>query len=466
MVTRNTGNSSRDGAWSTFFEHFESFDRQRKNQKYIGLNDYSLLGSVLRFSDEVRLHSRFLFSMLNPAGQHFRNSAFGEAFMLALGYPDWLDWSKVRVFREYNYVDIYLTDGKRHVLVENKLNANDQHGQVRRYIDWVRAVNDEREMPTESDDILFVYLSNGRAAPTRTSLHPYKICASPSGLYVVDEGQRKLARFVNAHYRHHVLSWISTCLDVVRDITNLHNAFTEYRLVVERVTKTYKSRVMSLEAFLLEDSQELDSRSRIRHALEIAKKIPLIKANWLASMFEEGLINLLGEDIDKGLLAPITAGDGKELERFQFARQHADLFFAEKIGRDVKDKGRFWRILAGPLSNSVALAVLFGARNLHIGVLPVRVSGVGVVELDKSQGINEFKLVLANQVFEFRRHAPINKVLPGLVSWAVPLEDEIENLARFPGSRQETVTKGLLEHILHGSASLARQPKMEHEGLS
>jgi hypothetical protein len=43
----------------------------------------------------------------------------------------------------------------------------------------------------------------------------------------------------------------------------------------------------------------LDSRSRIRHALEIAKKIPLIKANWLASMFEEGLINLLGEDIDK-----------------------------------------------------------------------------------------------------------------------------------------------------------------------
>ncbi|WP_341766213.1 PD-(D/E)XK nuclease family protein [Burkholderia vietnamiensis] len=135
-------------------------------------------------SDEVRLHSRFLFSMLNPAGQHFRNSAFGEAFMLALGYPDWLDWSKVRVFREYNYVDIYLTDGKRHVLVENKLNANDQHGQVRRYIDWVRAVNDEREMPTESDDILFVYLSNGRAAPTRTSLHPYKICASPSGLYV------------------------------------------------------------------------------------------------------------------------------------------------------------------------------------------------------------------------------------------------------------------------------------------
>jgi hypothetical protein len=450
MAIQDAENSLRkdDGGWSIFFGHYERFDKQRKHQKGSGLNDYSLLGSLLRISDEVRLHSRFLFSMLNPDGPHFRDSVFGEAFMSVLGRTDWLDWCKVRVYREHNSVDLYLTDGKRHVLVENKLNASDQHGQVRRYIDWVRRVSEERETPADPDDVLFVYLSNGRPGPTRASLHPYEICASPVGAYVVDGEQQKLARFMNAHYHKHIVSWISTCLASVHDIENLRNAFMEYRLVVQRITKTYKSRVMNLEAFLLEDSAQMDSRSRIRHAFEIARKLPGIKTSWLENMFEEGLDRLLQEQVSKNQLVPIAACDSVDLAPFRFERRHARLFFAERGSRDGKNKGRFWRVVSGPSSNAVALAVLFGASNLHIGLLPIRVGSSSAVELDPSRNIDEFNLASDGQFFELKRHTPINKVFPGLVSWTDPLDEEIENLATLEGSPQAFIVKALLERVL------------------
>ncbi|BAN27553.1 putative uncharacterized protein (plasmid) [Caballeronia insecticola] len=454
--------ASTDAAWAEFFEHFKNFDQRRKEQKQRGLNDYSLLAAVLQISDEVRLHSRFLFSMLNPDGAHFQNGAFGQAFMATLGYADWLDWSKVRVFREHDYIDLYLTDGERHVLIENKLNAIDQPGQVSRYIDSVRAWCNEREMPASSDHILFVYLSNGRRTPTHVSLQPYELSASSDGSFVVDKEQRKVARYANAHYRDHIQSWISTCLERVRHVDNLRNAFMEYRLVVERVTKTHKSRVMNLEDFLLEDSAELDSPTRIRHAFEIARQVSSLKAKWLTDMFEAGLRELL-DRVARDHLIPIDAAESEDLEPFQFAPHHARRFFLERGNRDAKNKGRFWRFLTRSSFGPIALAVLFGARNLHIGLLPLRLGDSGDMGFDGKRPIDEFKLVHNAQIFEFKQHAAINGVFPGLISWTVRLDEEIENLSRFEDSRSKFVMIALLEHVLKESAALLHRSQTENE---
>lgn len=71
----------------------------------------------------------------------------------------------------------------------------------------------------------------------------------------------RLPRYANAHYQPNVLSWIASCIDVVRDEPNLHNVFAalvDYRTAVQRITKTYKSQVMNLENFLQQSSPELD----------------------------------------------------------------------------------------------------------------------------------------------------------------------------------------------------------------
>ena len=156
MSTSERESTSPDTRWPDFFEHFGRFDQRRKEEKQSGLNDYSLLAAVLNISDEVHLHSKFLFSTLNPNGAHYQDSAFCREFVTALGYPDFLDWSKLRVCREHSNIDLYLTDGERHVLIENKLNAIDQREQVSRYIDQVKAECNARERPASPDSILFI----------------------------------------------------------------------------------------------------------------------------------------------------------------------------------------------------------------------------------------------------------------------------------------------------------------------
>ncbi|MDR5752586.1 MULTISPECIES: PD-(D/E)XK nuclease family protein [unclassified Caballeronia] len=130
---------------ATFFEHFDHFDRHREAQKADGFNDYSPLCSVLSAKDEVHLHSRFIYSLINPGGRHYRGSAFCERFMTALGYPDFLNYSSLKVSREYRNIDLYLTDGERFVVIENKIDAADQRQQASRYVDLVTAEGQTRE---------------------------------------------------------------------------------------------------------------------------------------------------------------------------------------------------------------------------------------------------------------------------------------------------------------------------------
>lgn len=443
MATQDTTDYSPDDPqWTDFFVHYEAFDAQRAKHKEGGLNDYSLLGSVLRMSDEVRLHSRFLYSMLNPAGPHYRGTDFGEALTSVLGHSNWLDWHKVRAYRERNYVDLYLTDGKRHLLIENKINAIDQPGQVRRYIDDLRRELLEADAPADPDDILVVYLSNGRGGPTHKSLEPYAV----EGARIVDADRRKLTRFVNAHYRDHIAAWIDACLTSVQDIDNLRHAFLEYQHVVQRITKTYKSRVMNLEAFLLDPASQMDTQQRIRHAFEISRQVPGIKAKWLAQFFEEGLDGLLQNLLERNSLAAIP--DAPVLAPFQFDRRHAKLFFTESGRSESKNKGRFWRLSSGPSSDSLALAVLFGASNLHIGVFPIR-TVAGVVEFDDRQDTMQARKLTSNgQVFEMKRHGAINRIIPGLISWSSPLDVEIESLASIEGSRPQLFLEALLQQLL------------------
>jgi hypothetical protein len=440
------------GDLSILFNRYDEFDKKRTEQKKKGNNDYSLLGSVFRrISNEVNLHSRFLYSMLNPSASHGRGSMFGEAFVSALGFPDWLDWTTTHVHREHKCIDLYLTDGNRQVLIENKIHAIDQLGQVRRYINEVRNPKGSPQISVDAEDLLFVYLSNGRPGPSERSLKPYELRTTPSGSYVVDENGERVARFVNAHYRSHVLPWISTCRELVKDIDNLCYALSDYEGVVQRITRTYKSRVMSLEDFLLENSSELDSRSRVRFAFEIASMLPAIKAKWLANMFNN-LDDLLDEEVRNGRLVAISKNDSPSLKPLQFDSLDAGAFFVQAGERRVANKGRFWRVAVGPACDAAALAILFGKEMLHIGLLPIGTGGSRKFEFNQGAELHTFDLKSGGQVFQVRSHGPIRKTFKGLVSWTVPLDKEIEHLATFENGRVAHVVKALVTRALECDA--------------
>jgi len=52
-----------------FLEEYKNFKELQKRQKRRGLNDFNLLTTVLKYSDEVRVHSRIIVELLNPKGK-------------------------------------------------------------------------------------------------------------------------------------------------------------------------------------------------------------------------------------------------------------------------------------------------------------------------------------------------------------------------------------------------------------
>lgn len=88
-------------SWKKLFATPESFEDEQTAQKQQGLNDVNLLSSVLSVNDEVRLHTRFIYSLLNPKGKHYQRTRFLELFQETIRRQDWLDLSSVTVLKEH-----------------------------------------------------------------------------------------------------------------------------------------------------------------------------------------------------------------------------------------------------------------------------------------------------------------------------------------------------------------------------
>jgi len=440
--------------WADFFGQYREFDEKRNGQKLRGINDYSLLTAVLKANDEVRLHTRFIFSLIDPAGKHYQGPLFLVCFLKTIGLdPDWLDLRAVRVYKEYDplgqgQIDLYLTDGSRHIIIENKLNANDQADQVRRYVEMIGSSSG-----AAPDDILFLYLTKGRESPTSKALAGYEIKKQNKDTCLVDtfRSGKTAARYLNAHYDPHILAWIDACLDEAGNLSNLRHALVEYRQVVERVTRVYKSKVMNFDNFI-EGATPEEAISRYAHAVEISRQLPRLHAKWLSGAMGDGIESLVRPYVETGRLH--TLGECEPFRSLQFEPQHATAYFNGERGG--KDKGVFWQVNAGPHAGTLALAILYGAKLLHVGLVPIKKMPNTQITMDVDKSSEVLRMlqeaarnspaVDANvSAFQFKQYGGINKIVPGLVSSAMPINDEMLELKNFQESRIAILVPFLLQ---------------------
>ena len=136
----------------------------------VHFNVFRLLGME---EDEVRLHSRFIAELLDSRGSHGQGSAFLGTFLRqvegSLPGDFRIDAEKARVFPEYfiggvdrsdrnstgGRIDIFITDGARHISIENKIRHGEGDDQVDRYCNY----------RPKSNFVLFLTL-DGREAET------------------------------------------------------------------------------------------------------------------------------------------------------------------------------------------------------------------------------------------------------------------------------------------------------------
>jgi hypothetical protein len=250
--------------YKKFFEKINNFKSEQNKQKQRGLNNYNILTSVLSKSDEVRLHSRMIFSLLNTNGTHYQSELFLDKFLKVLNINDFnINSKNCSIYKEYQNIDLYITDGNKHIIIENKVYASDQKNQIKRYIEIIKKENDSLNI----NDILVVYLSIDKLKPSAYSLGDLKIENN-----FITRSSDNIALFKSIHYKNEILEWLKLCQYEIQNITNLNEVFNQYMDVVKMINNQYKDKVMNLSDYIKENKTTYEMAVEIQQALPKARR--------------------------------------------------------------------------------------------------------------------------------------------------------------------------------------------------
>lgn len=214
--------------YQTFFNEFEKaykeYENKVKERRARGIHDYNVF-DVLE-AKEVK-HSKFIASLLDPKGLHYQGDLFLNKFIEVCGIDDFgLDTSNAQAYREYKNIDIYITDGNKHIIIENKIwDASDQDKQIYRYIETIKNENSS----LDNDRILVLYLTpNDGKKPSQKSLNGFEI---KDGF--LEKGNDKI------RYKHiicnDILGWLNKVKIEIVNLTDLNVIITQYEKAVKKL---------------------------------------------------------------------------------------------------------------------------------------------------------------------------------------------------------------------------------------
>ena len=203
-------------------------DRQRA----MGKHDYNIFTLFHDFSDEVNLHSNFIASLLDPNGDHYKGDIFLKLFLETCGIDDFsIDTSRATVFKEFKHIDIYISDGKKHIILENKVYAKDQPTQIARYIETIKGEGAKESDRVKDEDICVLYLHPDGKLPDNQSFGDYHTRLL---------GENPSIKFKVISYGKEILEWIDKCKNEVSNLTDLNVFLSQYKDVIEMIYDRYK----------------------------------------------------------------------------------------------------------------------------------------------------------------------------------------------------------------------------------
>lgn len=437
-----TSEQSDDLDWLSFFQEYQLFTKKRDAQKVEGINDYSLLASVLDVNDEVRLHSRFLYSILNPYGNHYQGNLFLKLFLNEIGFENnWLDYNNIFLTKERSGMDIHITDGCKHIVIENKLNANDQERQVQRYIEHIMNFH-----VAEPENIVFVYLSKDRFEPSGYGLGDYKLSHCKTQLIMPD---RRSVSYKNAHYIKHVVNWLNKSKEKITNVPNLYNALNDYERVVLKSTGYYRSSIMSIKDFIEKDNDQFSVNEKLKIILSLEKELPDLYGYLLDKAMTKDINNFMSKypvELVSDLQFPkltsylFTEGMGKAvIKRYQCV-------YNKDKPIDIQ-KGSFWIITDGKYKDKLMLTLWMATDWLHVGVIPISKESDGLFSFSNDidfLGSIFNKALIDDKKLERRENA---RPMPILISWGNQPEKELGQMYDFDESRQGIMFSTIFERL-------------------
>ena len=200
--------------------------------KYNKLNsekayDFNIFTLILKSGDEVNLHNKFIYELLNPKGSHSQGRLFLDLFLKELFFEPIIE--NIEAFREKHYIDILLQANTNAIIIENKIFTQDHSSQLSRYLKKVKSLGYKKS------NINLVYLT----------------------LFGRDPLEKKVKdKVISISYREEITSWLEKCIEEVKHIAPLHEILIQYLYLVESLTNQSKEKglIMETKKLLLKEN--------------------------------------------------------------------------------------------------------------------------------------------------------------------------------------------------------------------
>ena len=307
--------------------------------------------SIMRAeNDEVRTHSRLIAEFLNPKGIHNQGAVFIKIFFDVIedlkDIKDSFDYENATVlveehigiidkdYSEGGYIDIVIKDSKNQVVIENKIYAKDQEGQLFRYKNYY-------------PNCKLIYLTLDGKNPSEFS-------------YKSKNGQElKLEDILLASYATNVTGWIEKCIEKTHSLPLIRETLVQYLYLIKKLTNQTTNKKMEDEIL----DNILNNPKNIESALTIAgigtDKIKMEVCKKLFNQIQNKIGNdLFTENYDESVLIG-RLESGMWFSKAKDFKIGVLLWFAENfnlmLGIDVKSDSEFERLNLSAINKGIYL---------------------------------------------------------------------------------------------------------------
>jgi hypothetical protein len=213
------------------------FQYKKTRQK----TDFNIFNLLSKKFDEVNLHSKLIYELLNPKASHQLGQIFLRKLLEQLQVYDF-EIEEASVYKEYKNIDLLIRNRRQALIIENKLWAVDQPGQLQRYYEILRAEG--------YADIKLFYLSIDGKEPEDHSIG--NLCNLPD----------RNAILYSISYETDIDQWLELCIKEVYDYPTLRETLIQYRSLIRDISgKTMnKEEMHDIVEFLAKETNVLKAK--------------------------------------------------------------------------------------------------------------------------------------------------------------------------------------------------------------
>lgn len=310
--------------YKIFLENLSLISRKYKiiNSTKETFNIFSILRNEY---DEVNLHSKFITELLKDKNY---GRKFIELLLPIIGVEK-INYKRVNIFSEYSIKDngridiilkFFLEDNKKVIVIENKIYADDQYQQLKRYYDSMLM---EGYKPEE---IELVYLTLAGAEPSEDSI---------KGLPDVVKENIKIIS-----YKDDIIVWIEDCIKEVAQVPIIRETLVQYESLLKKLTgKGEKTMTEEMKNMILSNKDYLDMTYKLTDVLVKIKQDLQLKF-W--EKLEEKLNNSLNLQLEKRLEYPNHHYSKNLIEKFYTNSRNNRFYGLMYFIKDLENRGKLY----------------------------------------------------------------------------------------------------------------------------